>query len=407
MVLAVFLGTMLLLHLIIAWGSRSLISKGYPDFTIFYSAGKIVGSGLGPQLYDESTQYRIQQEFAAGVTTRQGPLPYNHPPFEALLFVPITWFPYAIAFVLWDILNILVLLALLPLLRPYLPLLRRASPMSLLFGSLAFFPVFIALLQGQDILVLVLLLTLTFVSLKRKRDFAAGCWLGFGLFRLHFVLPFVPILLLQKKYKAILGIAAMALVLAVVSAMVVGWRATVDYPGYVLHVEHIMGQRKTALPIGMPNLRGLVDSLPLRRSSATLRNSILAATSLALILFGASRWKMSEAVIFDLGFSLCVIITIVVGYHAFAYDLSLLLVPVLLVMNFCSERDTGMSQWALVGPILILFLTPLQMFLGLHSARYSLVALVLLVWAWGIAREISRQAPPRKHALKIAETTGT
>src|SRR5436190_251929 len=83
-----FLTGMLALHVIVAWRSRELIRKGYPDFTALYSAGKIVGQGLRKQLYDSQTQYRIQQEFAAGVSIRQGPLPYIHPPWEALIFVP-------------------------------------------------------------------------------------------------------------------------------------------------------------------------------------------------------------------------------------------------------------------------------------------------------------------------------
>jgi len=176
--LTLFLAGMLSLHLLLAWDATDLIRKGYPDFTIFYSAGKIVRQGLGSKLYDEQTQYRVQQEFAAGVSIRQGPLPYNHPPFEALIFVPFTWLPYFTAYLLWDLVNLLILVALPSLLRPHVPLLQRVPVAGWLFVSLAFFPVFVALLQGQDIILLLLLFTLAFVSLKSRADFAAGCWLG-------------------------------------------------------------------------------------------------------------------------------------------------------------------------------------------------------------------------------------
>src|SRR5205823_11211144 len=36
-----FLTAMFAIHVTMAWNSRDLIRKGYPDFTIFYSAGKI------------------------------------------------------------------------------------------------------------------------------------------------------------------------------------------------------------------------------------------------------------------------------------------------------------------------------------------------------------------------------
>src|SRR5947199_2460862 len=106
------LAAMFAIHVSMAWNSRDLIRKGYPDFTIFYSAGKILREGLGTELYDETTQYRVQQEFAAGVSIRQGPLPYNHPPFEALLCVPFTYLPYVSASLLCNVITLLILCSL-------------------------------------------------------------------------------------------------------------------------------------------------------------------------------------------------------------------------------------------------------------------------------------------------------
>ena len=71
--LFLFLAGMLLMHLAIAWNARRLVYLGYPDFTTFYTGGIIVREHLGAQLYDEQTQYRLQQEFAPGVIIRHGP----------------------------------------------------------------------------------------------------------------------------------------------------------------------------------------------------------------------------------------------------------------------------------------------------------------------------------------------
>ena len=133
-----FLAGMLSLHIVVAWRSRDLVRKGYPDFTALYSAGKIVREGLGNQLYDSQTQYRIQQEFAAGVSIRQGPLPYIHPPWEALLLVPFTWFSYPVAYLLWDAVNVLILLSLPFLLRNQLPQLKQMPSPFWLFVALGF-----------------------------------------------------------------------------------------------------------------------------------------------------------------------------------------------------------------------------------------------------------------------------
>ncbi len=201
--LLLFLAGMLPVHLVIAWNSIDLIRKGYPDFSTFYSGAGIVRQGLGRQLYDEQTQYKVQQQFAAGVKIRQGPLPYIHPPFEALLFIPFTWAPYPVAFVLWDLVNLLFLVALFYILRNSVPWMGQVSVAVWILGCLAFFPVFFALLQGQDILMLVLLFGAVYVLLRRNSDLAAGCCLGLGVFRFHLVLPLVLILLYRKRSRAL------------------------------------------------------------------------------------------------------------------------------------------------------------------------------------------------------------
>src|SRR5438093_5854658 len=194
---------MLLMHLMIAWNARRLVYLGYPDFTTFYTGGIIVREHLGAQLYDEQTQYRVQQQFAPGVIIRHGPLPYIHPPFEALVFVPLAWLSYPAAFLVWDCISVLILIAAMWVLRPHVSSLNAISMPAWIFIWLAFFPVFFGLLQGQDIFVLLLLFVLAFKALKQKRDLAAGCLLSLGSFRFHLVAAFVLILLLLKSYKSI------------------------------------------------------------------------------------------------------------------------------------------------------------------------------------------------------------
>jgi hypothetical protein len=174
----------------------------------------------------------------------------------------------------------------------------------------------------------------------------------------------------------------------------VGSETTLAYPSYVWRVEQTMEQRRTIVPIGVPNLRGLLDSLPTLGISKTIRDGILLLVSTVLLFFTACKWTKTPAAIFDLRFCLYVVVTLIVSYHAFAYDLSLLILPIALLTNhlLAEERIPWRSRALLLGPLLILFFTPLQMLLLFRNGRYSLMALVLLVWGWGLAREISRQA---------------
>jgi len=393
-----FLAGMVAVHLLLFWNSLDLIRKGYPDFTIFYSGASILRQGLGHQLYDEATQYRVQQQFAAGVSIRQGPLPYNHPPFEAVAFIPFTWMRYPIAYLIWDLCNLIFLSLALLVLRPALAELKSVSIAAWLLAWVAFFPVFFALLQGQDVLFLVLLFAAVYVLLQRHSDIGAGCCLGLGLFRFHLVLPLVLILLWQKRGKTIFGFVITGAGLAAISVAIIGWQGALAYPGHVWQLEQDMQRHQTVFPLRMANVRGLLGNLLPLISKPVIAVAV-AVISLALILFAARRckWRTASRTEFDLSFSLCIVVTLLVSYHTLPYDLSLLLLPVVLTMLYLfRNRHMGRpnmdrrSRLMLIIPPALLFFSPLHMFLEMRTSRYNLFALVLLFWCWALFREIGR-----------------
>ncbi len=324
--------------------------KGYPDFTIFYSAGTMVRPGMAGSLYDERAEFQTQRQFAPEVSIRHGALPYNHPPFEALLFVPLSFLPYLPAYLVWDAVNLGLLVLALLLLPCHIPLLHTKPLWVWVLCAVAFFPIFVCLLQGQDMIVFFFLLAAAYGSLKNGADFWAGCWLGMGLFRPHLVLPLAVILLFSGRRKAVLGVASCALVMAGISIAVIGWRGFLDYPGYVWRLEQIMG-RGAIVPDNMPNLRGF------------------------LAIFFRDGHPTSAAIL----------VTILISYHAFIYDLGLLLLPALLLLGEGMRR----KHWELIVPVVILFFTPLLMFLWLRLSHLNLLTPVLFLWLWGMARDSS------------------
>jgi hypothetical protein len=391
--LGLYLASMLLLHVVLAWSVRGLIRNGYPDFKIFYTAAKIIQEGRGRQLYDEATQLRVQQEFVSEPILRLGLLPYNHPPFEALLFVPLSLLPYGAAFVAWDLINVGILLILPRLLRPHIPWLQQVTTPTCVLASLAFFPIFVSLIHGQDILVLLLLFALAFVALKNNSDWWAGCWLGLGLFRFHLLLPILFSLVWQRRTRAIYGFFAVGMALGMLSVLMVGWRAALSYPSDVLRIESNMLQRGTIGPLNMPNLHGLWADLPLPANGKLIARILATLLSIALVAFVAERWKRIQASAFPLGFCLCLLVSVMTAYHGFAYDLSLLSLAVVIVGDYLlAARPPRSSVIALLTPPLLLYFTPLQMLLWFRMDRYGLIVLVLLAWFWAITRATSNSS---------------
>jgi hypothetical protein len=395
---------MVMIHAAVFWSVRESVRKGYSDFTIYYCAGTMVRQGLGHQLYDDTTQFKVQREFSPEVAIRLGALPYNHPPFEAVLFVPFTYVPYPSAFALWALANLAMLIGLPFMLRPHLPLLQNYPWPLWVLASLGFFPIFLALLQGQDAILLLFLYALAFVFLKKDRDIFAGGWLALGLFKPHLVLPFIFFLLVQGRRKVLYGFLLIAAMLALASGAIVGWEGMMLYPRYVLHLEDTLA-RGAIVPWDMPNLRGMLDVLFL--GVPHIVTAIL-VISFGLLLFTALECRKSrQENLFDLKFSLAAVATVLVSYHAMVYDLSMLMVPVLLLANelLGKGKFRGYRNGFLVTAVATFFFPPLLLVLSMRDHRSALLGWVLLLWFSGIAQEISFRASDNI-GLQNARTPG-
>jgi hypothetical protein len=388
--IAVLIVGMLCIHGVLFWKARILVRQGYPDFTIFYTAGKMLRQGVSHGLYNGALQYEVQQTFASGVRIRKGPLPYNHPAFEALIFEPLASLDYPTAYLAWSVINLAILGFLPFLLRPHIPLLAQCSPLLWLPVFLGFFPVLVALLQGQDVILLLLLNALAFAALKRNADTLAGCWLGLSVFKFQLIVPLVLILLCWKRTKVVLSFAVTAAGLAAISVAITGWAGALRYPGFVLHLEEFM--ERGGIAADMPNLRGVIEGWPVTRGFPGV-HVITIALSLGLLLWVIAKgWgRLHSSRQFDLQFSLAMVAAVLASYHAFPYDLSLLVIPLLLVVNYALETAAlhRYRNAAFMLPTVLLFLTPLYMLLWLRLDHLNLFATVLLLWIWGIAQEIA------------------
>ncbi|HEV2118185.1 MAG TPA: glycosyltransferase family 87 protein [Terriglobales bacterium] len=382
------LAAMVAMHAWVFFTLRQQVRQGYPDFTAFYAAGKCLQRGLGSQLYSMETQARIQLEFASGVKIRNGPLPFTHPPFEAALFIPFAVLSYPGAYWAWNTVSLLLLLAFLLVLRSHVPQLRAWSEALPFLCGLAFFPVFICLLQGQDSLLLLLLFGLTFAAMKGGRDFVAGICLGLALFRFQLVLPVMAVVLLRGRWKVVAGFALAAAALTGVSAAVVGWGQLLSYPRELLQISH--AQAATAMnPKNMPNLRGIVSVL---FGEGNLAHGVVALLSLSLLGLAAWRWHAdARQPDFDLGFGLTLAVAVIVSYHLMAHDLSILLIPLLLAADWLlRERPKGIPRRLLVPSIGVLFLSPVYFLLWFHYGRFSAMFWPVALLAAGLSVALGR-----------------
>src|SRR5215469_13682488 len=125
-----FIAWFLFSFVTLAIGIMALPLAGrYFDFRAFYAAGFLL-LHHPHQLFDLHTQGVVQDTLIARINP---PLPYYHPAFEALLYAPLALFTYRTAYILYAVVNLLLL----PLCYFVAPIptdpLTRKIPRSLLF----------------------------------------------------------------------------------------------------------------------------------------------------------------------------------------------------------------------------------------------------------------------------------
>jgi hypothetical protein len=395
------LGT-ILLHLTIFWLTRGQIIGGLPDFKIFYTAGLILRRGQGPILYDDSLQLKTQREFVSIRLTDKVPLPYNHPPFEAIFFLPFTYLPFLRAYSLWFLLNGSLVVVSIYLIRPWIRTSAAEFPELLFLAPFAFFPIFYALIQGQDSILLLMLYCLAYSAFRRGQDLRAGVWLGLGLFKFHLILPFTFILLLRRRWQALWGVLLSGCCEFAASLALVGWRELLAYPRYAWHVNRLEA-KAVIIPRNMPNLRGLLTGWSEGVAMRSQLELVLLALSLCLVVWASRQWlpgDLTHADEWNCGFSIAVVVTFLVGYHGYNQDLSIVFLPILMTFDFLIQNHGSTMGHALRVLLALMFLSPLYLLLTLRCQQQNLFALVLLAFVFCLAASWSRQ---RRRLISVQE----
>jgi Glycosyltransferase family 87 len=383
--LTLWLTAMVLLHAFLAWRSLHAIGIGMPDFSSFYAAAVILHDGHGYELYDDRVQDAVQRSFfPIGMQRRGDILPFYHPPFEALLFMPLARLPYTGAYLVWFGINLLLTIAVLVLSRGNFVSLGRAPFYLWVLAGLGFYPLFIALMQGQDSILVLLCYTVAFVAFRRGSEWREGACVGLGLCKFNLVVPFVfPLVLLRRK-KFLAGFFSVAIFLAVLGLAAVGWTGSLSYPTYVVAAERNLGYAWIS-SVGHPaNVRGIVESL-LPQVSPHLGFGLIAAVSvvlLASVTHAARKAFLISAVHPELVFALSLIATALASYHCYVHDLSILFLAALIVLEvlLSSNKFNGWSKRVLYGCIGILFCSPMYMLLTMRYKHSELLGAVFLVF---------------------------
>jgi len=380
-----FLSGMVVFHVLVLWQLRTQIAEGFGDFTVFNTAGKLVLHGQARQMYDPETQWLTQREFASEVQMRNGPLLYVRPPFEAVLFAPFCGLSFPAAWAAWTVVKLALLFAIPFLLKPYIQPMWFSPPLAGFF-SLGFFPVSVDLLHGQDSILYLFILVLCFRALRQSADLRAGMFLGLGLIKFHLVLPIALLFLLRGKWRVVAGFLLAGVALLLVSTGLMGWAGVASYPQYLWDFSNASGVGVSAWQ--MPNVRALLAACAQALGHPQHLAGIVALAALLGVVFVAWLWRSADddPQSVSIGFSLAIVISILFSYYAYPYDLTALLLPLMVLSgSFIHDAELrGYPRTIFLTSAILLGLSPLFWILLLRSRQFYWVGF-LAVFLMGIA----------------------
>jgi len=195
------------------WLASILLGKGNRDaagqvlgvdFLAFYTGGKLVYSGQSAELYDLRAQQAVQRQVAG---KEWGDLDiYFNPPFYTWLFVPFALLPYKLSVGVWIVLELAALWL-------SLMILSVKKPARAFLWALTFAPVFSAVSFGQNTLISLALLSLTYALWRDGKLWAAGLVCSMLLYKPQLILGvgvlwFLEWLLARRGWQSLAGLAA-------------------------------------------------------------------------------------------------------------------------------------------------------------------------------------------------------
>lgn len=355
--------------------------SGHSDFRQLYTGGYMLRSGHGHDLYDYDTQKRFEDSL---VSSEQIALPINHLAYEELLFVPFSLMKYRTAYLAFLAFNVVLVGWCIWLFRPHSNELAHAWRWlpAAMFAS--FFPVTATLMQGQDSIILLMLLIAAMAAVDRGWDMTAGALVGLGLFKLQVVLPIALLFLIWRRRRFAAGFLLAGLTVLASSVLLIGLAETALYARTLLSMSVGLASRvdqfKYAIsPTEMPNLRGLTFGLTNGYlSHASIQVCTIVLSAFLILCLGKATPRGLRSV--D-ALSLAITASILLSYHIFLYDLSILLIPIAITVNNfrASEAAASTLDHGTAWLAAVLFIIPIcNLFMGNYKYLLSLPICVFL-----------------------------
>jgi hypothetical protein len=320
----------------------SAILRG--DFPAFYTMAVIAHEGTGERLYDLSFQQEIQARYWASL--HESVLPVAYPAFMAIPLLPLSYLGPHVARLSWIMCMLVAALSAASIMSKSSPTLHAFRWQTAVL-CLSFFPLFAGIIGGQAIgASLLLLAAITRLSICEfmGSQMILGLLTGLWMFKPHYALAVVWILLLQRRGWALVSCASTSILLWILSAHVAGTNWLQNWLTFAKHFSHIdlvtnSDQMTGVVPLLFSMAKRFAGSYfptePTWTSASLVSSALVPLILLAIHLVVSKRPASDPRVLYLLIAPTLLLFAPAANF----YDLALLLIPLSTILSPRDLRD--------------------------------------------------------------------
>lgn len=317
------------------------------DFSSFWMGASLLREGAGGRMFDPGIQYgfelnlRHQLAITDFIGSDTGFNPYPNLPSLALLYVPLTFMPIPVAYVIWWAISFASFVV-----GISLPLRHRKYGRSFAVVMLSFVAVTTSMFEGQPYGLFLLSFSLSLLALRSGRGFLGGLLLGLFWLKPQYAVLFPLVFLLKRRWRELAGTLVTGAFVGVLSIVLVGMDGVI---GFLRLLQDIGGFSYPWVdPWAMVNWRSLL--LNLWPSISDEAGSVLvlvlgAATVLAALSVWRGNWDATSPR-FARQMLVTVLAVTLASPHSHIHGAAFLLPPLALSLPAVDDDVPAGKMWA-------------------------------------------------------------
>lgn len=355
------------------------------DFVYLYGVGEIAREYPPARIYDSTLQHQVFLSIQPPRDGTYGPSPY--PPFVAMFFIAFTHLSFETAYYLWLGISLgLYLFGIRAAAETIFPAERLKTSLIICF-ALAFYPfIFGTLLNGQLASVAICAVGLAIHQEKLGNLFRSGLALALLSYKPTLLLLVVPMLLLTRRFRTLLGFATGAGTLILGATAFAGAQIWPLYMGMLREFGRVTGVRGTShlqlwKYVDLSSAFAAISGSRFALGAMILTFGVGAIAAMLALLWRSAR---SSPPVQWLAWAATLTWTLLLNVYVPIYDS--ILVAIAIVLTLGALRDLGWSIAAEWTTFLAIILFAVSWKTESFAETHGVQLLTIMLAALGLAQ---------------------